>query len=604
MPLHPKALCVAVAACFALPLSAEEIRLVAQPGSDSFSLKGPDAAQQLLVLGDSDLTRDAKFSAQPEGIVEIDPNGLVTPLANGKAAISVAVEGGKSATLSVTVAQIETPQPVSFPNDIVPVFTRNHCNAGNCHAKSGGQNGFTLSLFGYDPQADYDTLVKAARGRRVMAAAPENSILLLKASGNLPHGGGLRMDTNTADYQLLRRWVAEGAPFGPENDPTVERIEIFPKQRVVQAGGQQQLIVTATFSDGSVRDITRAAQFEPNHEEMAGVDDRGLVTFSEKTGSTSVLVRFQEHVDVFQATLPLGERISDLPKPNNFIDKEIFEKLSLLGLPPSELADDNTFLRRVTIDIAGRIPTREETDEFLASTDPDKRAQAIDRLLEGVEFADHFAGKWAGLLRNKARGNLDWVSRDTYAFHSWIRTALIENRPFDQFAAELITASGKTGENPAASWYRSVTDPKERMQDIAQVFLGIRMQCAQCHHHPYERWSQDDYYHFAAFFSTIERKEVYRLPEDDIVFHNRKPAQFLNPASGETLKPAPPGGEAIEIAPEEDPRHELAKWIRDPENPWFSKMLVNRYWKHFFSRGLVEPEDDIRPTNPATHPEL
>ena len=585
---------------------AGEITITAHPSLDSVKMRGPDSRQQMVVMSEknTDVTRTVTFSAKPEAIVTVSKSGLIAPLANGTATILAAKTGDTPASISVTVSDFEKPQPISFPNDIVPVITRNNCNAGACHAKAEGQNGFSLSLFGYDPEIDFETLVKNSRGRRVMPTAPDHSILLMKASGNLPHGGGARLDSESADYALIRRWIAEGAEYVLENDPTVERIEIFPRDLVVKAGSNQQLLVTAFFDDGSVRDISRAAQFEPNQEEMAHVDENGLVTFENKTGSTSVMVRFQEHVDVFRATIPLGETITELPKPENFIDEEIFKKLSVLGIPPSKLSDDASFLRRVTIDITGRIPTLDETNQFMASTDPGKRAKRIDALLNTSEYGDYFAGKWAGLLRNKSNRGLAWVSRDTFAFHSWIRTSLIENKPFDELVGELITASGTTSENPAASWYRAVTDPKERMQDIAQVFLGIRMQCAQCHHHPYERWSQDDYYGFTAFFSTIDRKEVYRLPEDDIIFHNRKLAQVLNPATQVNLKPTAPGGEPLDIPAEIDPRHDLAEWVRDKENPWFATVLANRYWKHFFSQGLVEPEDDIRPTNPATHPEL
>jgi len=590
---------------------AGELAIHGRGGDGEIVLIGPNARQQLVVNGDTadasisdaDLTRKAQFSSEPEGIVTVDSNGFVTPLADGTATISAAVDGALAST-AVQVKAFAHEQPISFPNDIVPVFTRNGCNMGACHAKSTGQNGFRLSLFGYDPELDHEILALSSRGRRMSPAAPEASLLLLKASGEIPHQGGARLEKHSPDYNRLKRWIGSGMPYAPENDPTVERIEIFPKEAVATPGGSQQLIVTAFFSDGTTRDITRAVQYEGNQPEMAEADETGLVHFEEKVGSASVMVRFQEHVDVFQATLPLGAEVPELPEPTNFIDEEIFEKLSVLGLPPSDRCDDTTFLRRVTLDIAGRLPTLEETEVFLASKDPAKRSQKIDSLLEGTDYANFFAGKWAGLLRNKANRGLEWVSRDTYAFHGWLRSSLIENKPFDQLAAELITASGKTGENPAASWYRAVTDPKERMQDIAQVFLGVRMQCAQCHHHPYEQWSQADYFGFAAFFSTIDRKEVYRLPEDDIVYHNRKPAEMQHPGTGEMLKPAVLGGEVLDIPAEEDPRRELAAWIRSPENPYFSRMLVNRYWKHFFSRGLVEPEDDIRPTNPATHPRL
>ena len=574
-------------------------------------LKGPDARQQLAVtaevsgarISEFDATRRAQFSSQPEGVVSIDSHGYVTPLADGTAKIVANVDG-VIAEASVQVTEFTQEQPISFPNDIVPLFTRNGCSMGACHAKSTGQNGFRLSLFGYDPAMDYEVLALSSRGRRVFPAAPENSLLLLKATGEIPHGGGARLEKDSEDYHLLTRWIQKGMPFAPENDPEVERIEIFPRERVASPGSQQQLIVTAFLSDGSTRDITHAVQYEGNQPEMAEADETGLVHFENLPGSTSVMVRFQEHVDVFLATLPLSDAVLELPQPNNFIDEQILKKLSVLGLPPSDLCSDHEFVRRVTLDIAGRLPTLEETNAFLKSTEPEKRARKIDALLEGTDYADFFASKWAGLLRNKSQGGLDWVSRDTYGFHSWLRSSLIENKPFNEIAAELLTASGKSGENPAVSWYRSVTDPKERMQDIGQVFLGVRMQCAQCHHHPYEQWSQDDYYSFAAFFSTVAEKAVYRLPEDDIVYHNRKPAGMTNPNTGEMLKPTVLGGEPLDIPAEADPRRELADWVTSENNPYFGRVLVNRYWKHFFSRGLVEPEDDIRPTNPSTHPQL
>jgi hypothetical protein len=578
---------------------AAEIRLVSR-----------DASQQLVVTasrggarGESDATRTAKFVCEPAGIVAVSESGLLTPLANGAATVTATHEGA-TAAVKVMVESFEKERAISFPNDVVPLFTRNGCNMGSCHAKATEHNGFQLSLFGYNPRLDYEMLSMNARSRRVLPAAPGHSLMLLKATAEIPHGGGPRLDPESADYRMLRRWIASGMPYAPENDPVIERIEVFPRERVAMPGASQQLIVTAHLSDGGRRDITRAVQYESNQSEMARADDFGLVRFGKLPGSASVMIRFQEHVDVFIATLPVGGEVKDLPKPNNFIDEEIFEKLSILGIPASDLCDDATFIRRVTLDIAGRLPTQEEASAFAASKEANKRAARINELLEGTDYADFFAGKWAALLRNKSEGGSEWVARDTYGFHGWLRSALIANRPFDQVAAELVTASGKTGESPAANWYRAVTDPKDRMQDIAQVFLGVRMQCAQCHHHPYEKWSQHDYFRFAAFFSTLQRKEVHRLPEDDILFHNRKPAEMKHPGTGEMLKPAVLGGAPLDIPAEEDPRRELAKWLRSPENPYFSRVLVNRYWKHFFGRGLSEPEDDIRPTNPSTHPRL
>ncbi len=586
-------------------LSADELTLHARAEPQANSLIAPPSTQQLVVVrGDEDLTRQASYSTSPEGIVTVDPSGFVAPLADGRAKILARV-GDSVAEIPVQVDRFAHPQPISFSNDVVPVFTQSHCNAGACHAKSTGQNGFQLSLLGFAPDQDYEMIAQKSRGRRANPAAPDFSLILRKASGEIPHEGGARLAADSNGYRVIRRWIERGMPYDPENEPKVERIRILPERVVAQPGSTQQLTVTAFFDDGTTRDITRAVQYEANQPAMSEADERGLVAFGQKSGSTSVMVRFQEKISVFMATIPMGSQIVDLPPPNNFIDEHVFAKLKVLGLPVSEPGDDSTFLRRVTLDIAGRLPSLEETEAFLASTDLNKRAATIDALLETTDYADYFAGKWAGLLRNKLDRGTEWVARESYAFHSWIRSSLLTNKPFDQFASELILASGTARENPPVSWYRVVKDPKEQMQDVAQVFLGVRMQCAQCHHHPYERWSQDDYFSFAAFFSTVDRKATPKLPEDAIVYHNRKAAQMENPITGEQRKPKLLGENAeLEIPAERDPRQELAEWIRAEENPFFARVLVNRYWKHFLGRGLVEPEDDIRPTNPATHPEL
>lgn len=595
------AVVVGILANFATNASAETLRFQ----SETEQLLGPDARRQLVVMnGEMDVTREAQFAVQPPNVAEINSHGFLKPKADGTATITASF-GGMSAKTTLTVREFSQTQPISFANDVVPILTRNECNAGACHAKTTGQNGFQLSLLGYDPALDYEFLVRKSRGRRISMSSPELSLLLQKPSGDVPHEGGVRLERGSADYEMIRRWIAAGMPFHPEKEPVVERIEIYPKRVVAQPGAKQQLSVTAFFSNGQTRDITRLAQFESNQPEMAEADEHGLVSLAEKNGTTSVMVRFQEHIGVFMAMIPHGHEVTELPQPKNFIDEQIFQQLRTLGLPPSGESSDGEFVRRITLGIAGRLPTLEETEAFLADSDPDKRAKKIDALLETTDYADFFASKWSGLLRNKVARGTEWVARDSYAFHDWIRSSLNANKPFDQFAGELVMASGKAIENPAVSWYRVVQDQKEQMEDISQVFLGVRMKCAQCHHHPYERWSQDDYYAFAAFFSTVERKNTRKLPEEDVVFHNRKPAGMENPATKETLPPKLLGGEAaLELPIEIDPRRELAAWLGTPDNPYFAKSVVNRYWKHFFGRGLVEPEDDIRPTNPATHPEL
>ncbi|NNE93473.1 MAG: DUF1553 domain-containing protein [Verrucomicrobiales bacterium] len=570
------------------------------------TLTGPDAGTQLIISNsagkyEADLTDKVTFSAEPANVVNIDKRGYVTPAGNGTATITAKAETGAPVTCKITVKEFEKEQPVDFVNDLVPVFTKHGCNGGGCHGKSGGQNNFRLSLLGYEPWNDHDYLVRESRGRRISPAAPEHSLIVMKATGEIPHEGGIRMEKFSPDYEMITRWIKQGMPYTAEDAPKVERIEVFPKDRIATPHAKQQLAVTAFFSDGSKRDITRLAIFEANQEDMAEVNEFGTVELHDKTGTTSVMVKFQEHVDVFRATIPLGAEMKNSPEPKNFIDEHILKKLTLLGLPPSEVSDDATFIRRVTVDIAGRLPTVEETKAFLVSNDPDKRAKHIDSLLDSPDYAAFFAQKWAGILRNKR--SKETYKRGTYSFHEWIKTSLAENRPFDEFVTELVTASGEIGENPPVAWYRAVKDNKEQMQDVAQVFMGIRMQCAQCHHHPYEKWSQDDYYGFTAFFTAVGRK-AGDAPDEEIIYHKRTTAQMANPNTKVVLKPRPLGEEQLEIPPTADPRFELASWMTSPENPYFAKMLVNRYWKHFFSRGLVEPEDDMRVTNPATHPEL
>ena len=586
----------------------------ANPSTISFRLQDvtlPDSRSnhQIVVTDNSasiprDVTRDVKLVPSQEGIVSIDSYGYITPLKDGKVTIAATLPDGapqNPPTLHVTVSGQENTPTINFTNEVVPVFTKFDCNSGGCHGKSGGQNNFRLSLFGYEPWNDHDWLVRESRGRRLSPAAPENSLLVLKATGEIPHEGGIRMKKGSPEYRTITEWIRQGMIHDPENTKSVERISVFPEELVAKPNAHQQLSVTVHFADGSSRDITRSAIYEANQEAMAEVDDHGLVSLKSETGSTSVMVRFQEHVAVFRATIPLGAKMPALPAPNNLIDEEIFRKLSLLGLPPSRPADDATFLRRVTVDIAGRLPTTEETSAFLQSKDPDKRAKTIDTLLESPDYAAYFAQKWAGILRNKRAKTT--YQRGTYAFHDWVRTELANNTPYDEFVSRVITASGEIGQNPAVAWYRAVKDNKEQMQDIAQVFLGIRMQCAQCHHHPYEKWSQDDYYGFAAFLTSVGRKKGEQ-PDEEIIYHKRVAPAMQNPNTKVSLKPTPLGEEPLELDPNQDPRIALADWLTSPENPYFAKMLVNRYWKHFFSVALVEPEDDMRVTNPASHPDL
>ncbi|MCY2986080.1 MAG: DUF1553 domain-containing protein [Planctomycetota bacterium] len=496
----------------------------------------------------------------------------------------------------------EQGEPASFVNDVIPLLTKSGCNSGVCHAKAGnGQNGFRLSLLGFEPKEDFEYMVKDSRGRRVSLADPESSLLLVKATAKVSHGGGARFQESSAEYAVLHDWIRNGARYDVDSAPKLLSLDVQPNRATLKPGTQQQLKVIAMYSNQSQRDITKTALFETNDNAMAEVTANGLVTVLDLPGKVAVMVRYQGMVSVFNASVPLGAAIDSLPPSKNFVDDAVFANLKELGVPPSPLCDDTTFLRRVSLDIAGRLPTDDERTRFFASQESNKRELAIDRLLRSSEYADFFANKWTAMLKNRRDDASDITSN--FAFHAWVRDSLLANKPYDQMVRELLAATGTVIANPPVVWYKRVKEPKQQVEDVAQLFLGVRMQCAQCHHHPFERWSQDDYYSFSAFFTQVGRKPTATRGED-MIFHKRGMAVATNVKSGNVLKPAALGDAIPAIAADEDPRLKLADWMSTPNNPFFAKAVVNRYWKHFLRRGLVEPEDDIRDTNPPSNPEL
>jgi hypothetical protein len=501
-----------------------------------------------------------------------------------------------------------TPNVLSFKNDVMPVLTKAGCNAGVCHAKAGnGQNGFQLSLLGFEPQEDYEHIVFEGRGRRLFPAAPHESLLLQKATGMVTHGGGARFRVDSDSYRLLYQWIAQGAKYDVAQTPAIEAIEVLPPSQTLAPGTSQSLNVIARYSDGRQRDVTPFALFEVNDTSLAEVDADGRVRALDLPGKAAVMIRYQGLVAVCNLSIPQGTSQAAYPPASNFIDQLVFANLQELGVPASPLCDDATFLRRVTLDIAGRLPTLSETEAFLSSPPrndaerQDRRSRVIAQLLRSGEYADFFANKWTAMLKNRRDDASDIQSN--FAFFSWVRDSLLANKPYDQIVRELLAATGSVASNPPVAWYKRVKDPKQQLEDIAQLFLGVRMQCAQCHHHPFERWSQDDYYSLAAFFSQVGRKPTATRGED-MIFHRRGVATAKNVKTGVALHPAALGDDFPAIAAQTDPRLVLADWMAKPENPYFAKALVNRYWKHFFRRGLIEPEDDIRESNPATNPEL
>ncbi|MFY8057126.1 MAG: DUF1549 domain-containing protein, partial [Planctomycetaceae bacterium] len=394
-------------------------------------------------------------------------------------------------------------------------------------------------------------------------------------------------------------------PYGSEEDPVLQRIEAVPAVREMNFRGRQQLSVLAHYSDGSVRDVTRLASYEPNHAEMAITNAAGRVTVEDVPGEVAVMVRFQGEVGVFRAVIPQGLPVPSVPAEKTFVDSLVFGKLKQLGIPPAPLCDDATFIRRVSIDITGRLPSPVETSQFVADTDAGKRDRLIDRLLASPGYADYFANKWAAVLRNKRRQATD--IQYTFRFHGWIRRALRENMPYDQFVRSVLTATGDAETHPPAAWYREVATSTQQMEDVAQLFLGMRLACAKCHHHPFERWSQQDYYGFEAFFSQVGLKNSrynMQLNQPDMVYVKAEEPKSRNPRTQQDVVPAGLGSPSLEISKYDDARQHLVDWMAAPENPFFARALVNRYWKHFFGRGIVDPEDDLRVTNPPSNPAL
>jgi hypothetical protein len=607
-----------------LPAPAEVKELQAFP--TKFQLVGEDDARQIVLSGvlqngaSQDLTGDAQYEVADSKIVRVTSAGRVMPLANGTTTIT-ARYGERSVKISVTTESMDQAIPISFANHIVPIFTKLGCNGGGCHGKSGGQNGFALSLLGFVPEFDYNTLVKENRGRRVLTTAPESSLLLLKASGMMAHAGGKRMEEGSDEYKLIRRWISAGAPFSDGKDLAVTRITVYPEQRIIPRNNRQQFSVHAHYSDGSIVDVTQRAQYESNDPDIAVVDITGLVRSLDMSGEAAVMARYQGSVATFRATVPLGEKIPAYDfEPRTIVDRFTQKKWQELGIVPSELCSDETFIRRVYHDITGTLPTPKQVNEFLydvtaAKNDKAKaevRDKLVDRLLESPEYSYLFANRWADVLRVK-RGNNQNLNRafGTFAFHNWIRASIANDKPYDQFAREILAAIGDESKAPPTVWFRDLQKPEQFVDDACQLFLGVRVACAQCHHHPYEKWSQDDYWGMAAFFSQVGRKAAPNLgavvqnPQQarQIIF-NKGTGTVLNTRTGKIAIMKALDAEPVKLDPGEDPRHRLVDWMVDAKNPFFARAVANRYWAHFFAKGLVDPVDDMRVTNPPSNPEL
>jgi hypothetical protein len=501
---------------------------------------------------------------------------------------------------------------VSFERDVQPVLTRAGCNAGACHGNLNGKGGFKLSLKAEDPALDLAALTRDMLGRRTNPHNPADSLVLQKATGRVPHEGGVRFTTRNTEYAVLRDWIAAGCPPEPAGAPKLTRLVVTPTNKIlVEPEDRVKVTAVADFSDGSKRDVTHLAAFEFTAIGVATITPAGVVV-RESPGETVLLVRYRSMVEPVRLVFLPNRPMPDMgnASPNNEIDRLVFAQLKELRLKPAELAPDHVFLRRAYLDACGLLPTPDETRAFLADTDPKKREKLIDRLLARPEFAEYWAQKWSDLLRNEEKA-LD--RKGVAVFYRWIAAQLAADRPLNEFAREILSATGSTYANPPANFWRAVREPTARSEAVAQVFLGVRVGCARCHNHPFDRWTIDEYYGFANLFARIDYRvltndrrdnlDKHEFVGEQVVFQNRT-GEVTNPRTKQPAKPVFLGAKAPEFDPDSDRLTALAEWVASPDNPFFARAQVNRIWLHLMGRGLVDPNDDFRATNPPTNPEL
>ncbi len=508
--------------------------------------------------------------------------------------------------LIASVALLSAEEPVTFLRDVAPILNKASCTSGPCHGAAKGKNGFKLSLRGYDPQFDYQALLYDLSGRRFNRAQPERSLMLAKPAQQIPHGGGLRFETDSAYYKTIYNWIAQGVPYGDAAKDAVTALEVEPKDMAMpQPGEKSQIKVTARFADGQTRVVTKEATIESNSPTVAKVDNAALVT-GERIGEATLLVRYQGKY----ATIPVtilnpkpGFVAAKLPQ-YNYVDRHVDEKLAKLKIQASPVIDDATFLRRVTLDLSGQLPTPDDVKAFLADPTPSrlKRTKKIDKLIASPAYADHWTVKWGDLLQSSRKF---LGEKGTFGFREWIHESIATNKPYDKMVRELLTSRGSSYDDPAANYFRTTREPKPTMEKTTQVFLGVRMVCAQCHDHPFEKWTQNQYYQMSAFFSAVGLRPGYEVGEE-IVYDQRADYEMKHPKDSRVVAPqflvastAP-----IQIPNDQRRRDALAEWLVSKQNPFFAKAIANRVWSYFFGRGIIDPVDDIRASNPAVNPAL
>lgn len=583
-------------------LRAESLQLL-PPQAELSSI---ESGQQFLLESFSDgfhqdLTQQAQWTSSNPNVAAIEGPGRVKAVGDGEAVITASL-GGKTATAKVRFSGTGKPFSWSFRNHVIPVLTKAGCNQGACHGALAGKNGFKLTLRGYDPELDYDTLTRQSLGRRIVLADPAASLLLRKPTFAIPHGGGLRFKPDSLEYRIIAEWIAAGTPPPSPQDPEVVGLEVYPKQARLKPQQQQRIIVRARYSDGRIEDVTRWAKFSSSNEGVALVDDSGSAKITGH-GEAAISVWYASRIAYSRLTSPYPNQVAEadyerLPQ-NNFIDAHVLAKLRSLNLAPSAPTGDSAFIRRAFLDAAGILPTAEEVENFLADRSPDKRAKLIDRLLERDEYVDYWAYKWSDLLlvsSRRLRSNAMW------AFYHWIREAVKTNKPWDVFASEIFTSTGSTRANGALNYFVLHKDPIDLTENVTQAFLGQRLTCARCHNHPLEKWTQRQYYQLANLFSRVGIKNGNE-PGEFVIFAKTS-GDINHPRLLRPLEPTPLDGKPLPLDSSEDRRRHFAQWLTSPENPYFARAIVNRVWANFMGRGLVDPVDDVREANAASNEEL
>lgn len=578
--------------------------LTAEP--QEVDLVGQRAKQYLLVTGrqddgtEADFSRLAEYASADSSVATVTSAGVVLPRGNGVTTITVRY-GELTADVAVRVRHLDRSDPIDFRTEVIGALSRGGCNQGACHGSPQGKNGFRLSLRGFDPDLDLKTLAREALGRRTNVSFPDQSLMLQKPLGRVSHEGGVRFKKSDSEYQVLRHWIAEGLRDSVERR-VLDRLEILPGGRYLHSASPEQRVVTrAHFDDGSVRDVTELTVFSSSDEETATVSENGLVRFL-RTGEVAILVRYLHVITSIRLSYVRTDPsfVFVAPPERNFIDRHVFAKQKELQIRPVPLASDEVFLRRVYLDAIGTLPSASEAREFLDSDDPDRRAKLVDRILERREFAYFWAMKWADVMRGN---RITITKRGVNSLHRYLVKQFTDDRPFDRFAHEVLTSTGNTLHRPAANFYRIAREPNAAAESMSQLFLGVRIQCAQCHNHPYEPITQADYYGLSAFFSRVRRKS-YGFGRDDEVIYLATEGEVQNPATGQPQPPAAFGVGPEKVGPKDDLRAYLAEWLTSAKNRYFARSTVNRVWSHLLGRGIVEPVDDFRESNPPSNPEL